>query len=252
MPHLKTSQTNQLLTTLSDTQSKKSGLRCTVYSVSGNEYTGEWLNNKKHGKGSQVWKKSGAIYNGDWKFGKRDGYATLSVLLPETKEYARKHCGEWKNGKKHGYGMHFYKSSSVYEGEWSEDQRSGWGRMYYNTSGDIYEGEWLKDRNHGQGTIRFANGNWYEGSWRDGKKNGTGKFFYPDKGQMYEGIWMDGVAKCGTMSDFGRNEALTPTKYLIPQLQLVDMQSVLSEAQSDNLERINSKFPLHDTLTGTE
>ncbi|TNN73774.1 MORN repeat-containing protein 3 [Liparis tanakae] len=252
MPYLKTSQTHQLLTTLSDTQSKKSGLQCTVFSVSGNEYTGEWLNNKKHGKGSQVWKKSGAIYNGDWKFGKRDGYATLSVLLPETKEHARKHCGEWKNGKKHGYGMHFYKSSSVYEGEWSEDQRSGWGRMYYK-SGDIYEGEWLKDRNHGQGTIRFANGNWYEGSWRDGKKNGTGKFYYPDKGQIYEGIWMDGVAKCGTLSDLGRNEAPTPTKYLIPQLQLVDMQSVLSEAQSDNLERINIKFPLHrDSLTGTE
>ncbi|XP_034402330.1 MORN repeat-containing protein 3 [Cyclopterus lumpus] len=246
MPNMKISQT-----TLLDTQSKKSGLRCTVFSVDGNGYTGEWLNNKKHGKGTQVWKKSGAIYDGDWKFGKRNGYATLSVLLPETKEYTRKHCGEWKNGKKHGYGMHFYKSSCVYEGEWSEGQRSGWGRMYYK-SGDIYEGEWLKDRNHGQGTIRFANENWYEGSWRDGKKNGNGKFYYSDKGQIYEGFWMDGVAKCGTLSDFGRNEAPTPTKYPIPQLQLVDMQSVLSEAQSDNHERINSKFPLHDTLTGTE
>ncbi|XP_054469054.1 MORN repeat-containing protein 3 [Anoplopoma fimbria] len=251
MPYIKTSQTNQLLLTLLDTKSQKCGLRCTVFSVDGNEYTGEWLDNKKHGKGTQVWQKSGAIYNGEWKFGKRDGYGTLSVLLPETKEYARKYCGGWKNGKKHGYGMLFYKNSAVYEGEWSEGHRGGWGRMYYD-GGDIYEGEWMKDKAHGQGIIRFANGNWYEGAWRDGKKNGIGKFYYSDKGQIYEGFWVAGVAKCGTLSDFGRNEAPTPTKYPIPQIQLVDMQLVLSEAKSAYTERTNSKFPLHDTLTGQE
>lgn len=53
------------------------------------------------GNGTQVWKKSGAIYNGEWKFGKCDGHGTYSVLLPETKEYAKKYCGGWKNGKKH-------------------------------------------------------------------------------------------------------------------------------------------------------
>ncbi|XP_068430646.1 MORN repeat-containing protein 3 [Clinocottus analis] len=248
MPYIKTSQTSQ---TCLEAKSQRSGLRCAVFSASGNEYTGEWLKDQKHGKGTQVWKKSGAIYNGDWKFGKRDGFATFSVLLPETKEYVRKHCGGWKNGKKHGFGTHYYKNSSVYEGDWSEDQRSGWGRMY-SANGDIYEGEWLKDRNHGEGTIRFANGNWYEGSWRDGKKHGNGKFYYPDKGQIYEGFWIDGVAKCGTLSDFGRDEASTPTKYLLPQQQLVDMQLVLSEAKSDCLERINSKFPLHNTLKETE
>ena len=122
--------------------------------------------------------------------------------------------------------------------------------MYYE-SGDIYEGEWLKDKNHGQGIMRFskktlhyinlkkikkrlslrwwiikcdfstcvqANGNWYEGTWGDGMKNGNGKFYYSEKGQLYEGIWVDGVAKCGTLSDFGRNEAPTPTKYPIPQV----------------------------------
>lgn len=30
--------------------SQKNGLRCTVYSPSGNKYTGEWLDNKKHGE----------------------------------------------------------------------------------------------------------------------------------------------------------------------------------------------------------
>ncbi|XP_040054128.1 MORN repeat-containing protein 3 isoform X2 [Gasterosteus aculeatus] len=217
MPHIKTSQTNRLSKTFLDTKSQKCGLRCTVFSVDGNEYTGEWLNNKKHGKGTQVWKKSGAIYTGEWKFGKRDGYGTLSVLLPETKEYEKKYCGGWENGKKHGFGLQFYKNAAVYEGGWIEGQRGVWGRMCYE-SGDVYEGEWLMDKTHGQGTIRF--------------------------GQILEGFWVDGVAKCGTLSDFQRSEAPTPTKYSIPQLQLMDMDLVLSEAKSAYLETLSSKFPL--------
>lgn len=123
--------------------------------------------------------------------------------------------------------------------------------MYY-ANGDIYEGEWLKDKSHGQGTLRCgktmycilhnnltfctiishlfilfqiwttclskANENWYEGTWRDGKKNGYGKFFYFDQGQVYEGVWLDGIAKCGTLSDCGRNEAPRPPKYPIPEV----------------------------------
>lgn len=68
-----------------------------------------------------------------------------------------------------------------------------------------------------------ANGNWYEGAWRDGKRNGTGKFYYSDKGQVYEGFWVEGVAKCGTLSDFGRDEAPTPTKYPIPQVEILTL-----------------------------
>ncbi|XP_047425224.1 MORN repeat-containing protein 3 isoform X2 [Mugil cephalus] len=231
MPSIKTSNRNLPKSTLLDIKSQKCGTRHTVYSVSGNEYTGEWLNNKKHGKGTQVWKKPAAIYDGEWKFGKRDGRGTYSVLLPGSNKYTTQYCGGWKNGKKHGNGMYVYSNLAFYEGEWSEDDRSGWGRMYYE-NGDMYEGEWMKDKNHGQGFIRCANGNWYEGSWRDGKKNGNGKFCYSDKGQIYEGFWVDGVAKCGTLSDFKRDEAPAPPKYPIPQLHLADMQLVLKEAES--------------------
>ncbi|XP_034090069.1 MORN repeat-containing protein 3 isoform X2 [Gymnodraco acuticeps] len=244
-------QTSKKSRALLDIKSQKCGLRHTIFSVIGNEYTGEWQDNKKHGKGTQVWKKSGAIYHGEWKFGKPDGYGTYSVLIPETKELAKKYCGEWKHGKKHGYGMYLYNNLAVYEGEWSENQRSGWGRMYYE-SRDIYEGEWMKDKNNGQGIIRCANGNWYEGTWREGKKNGDGKFYYSDRGQLYEGIWLDGVAKCGTLSDLGRNEAPTPSKCQIPQVHLVDMQLVLKESEEAYLETINRKFPLHNTLTENE
>ncbi|CAN9504882.1 unnamed protein product [Ophioblennius macclurei] len=235
MPYIK-SQENLSASTLLDIKSQKCGLRHTVYSVTGNQYTGEWQNDKKHGNGTQVWKKSGAIYQGEWKCGKRDGCGTYSVLTPESKEYVKKYSGQWKHGKKHGYGTYFYKNAALYEGEWSEDQRSGWGRMYYD-NGDIYEGEWLKDKSHGEGIIRFANGNWYEGSWRDGRKNGNGKFYYCDKGQLYVGLWVDGAAKCGTVTDFGRDEAPTPPKYPIPKVHLLDVELVLQEAESAHCDQ---------------
>uniref|UniRef100_A0AAY5KSA5 MORN repeat-containing protein 3 n=2 Tax=Esox lucius TaxID=8010 RepID=A0AAY5KSA5_ESOLU len=215
MPHLKKLRQVEPLAKLWDRKAQKCGLRHTIFSVNGDNYTGDWLDNKKHGKGTQTWKTHGAIYDGDWKYGKRDGYGIYSKLLSAPYEYSREYSGEWRNDKKHGLGTYFYTDSASYEGEWREDQRSGWGRMYYD-NGDIYE----------------ANGNRYEGNWKYGKKNGNGKFFYLDKGQLYEGFWVDGVAKCGTVTDFGREEAPKPTVHPIPKVLLLDVQSVLMETQS--------------------
>ncbi|XP_038149540.1 MORN repeat-containing protein 3 [Cyprinodon tularosa] len=229
MPFFKPQTKSLPASVLKDLKTQKTGLRHTVYSVCGNNYTGEWLENKKHGKGIQVWKKTGALYDGEWKYGKRDGYGTYSVQVPGSKEYTMKYSGEWKNGKKHGFGKYFYNSSTIYEGEWNEDQRSGLGSMYYE-NGDMYKGEWVNDKEHGQGIIRFSNGNWYEGSWRDGKKNGDGKFYYSDKSQLYVGYWVDGAAKYGTLGEFGTDKS--PPKYQFPKLNLLDMELVLREAKS--------------------
>ncbi|CAL8278757.1 unnamed protein product [Merluccius merluccius] len=231
MPYLKNTHKVQPLAHLWDMKAQKNGLRQTVYSVNGDEYTGEWQDNKKHGKGTVVWKKAAAIYEGEWKFGKCEGYGNYSKLCPETNQYARLYSGEWKNGKKHGYGTYFYSASAVYEGEWSGGRRSGWGRMHYD-NGDIYEGAWLHDKHHGLGMVQLANGNRYEGSWQDGKKNGHGRFLFLDRGQVSEGLWVDGVFKCGTLSDCGREDAPMPTKYPIPKVELLDAQLVLMEAQS--------------------
>lgn len=43
---------------------------------------------------------------------------------------------------------------------------------------------------------------------------------------------MDGVAKCGTLSDFGRDKAPTLAKYPIPVIYVLDMHLVLREAES--------------------
>ncbi|XP_070806438.1 MORN repeat-containing protein 3 [Pituophis catenifer annectens] len=212
-----------------DRKAQKCGLRHTVYAVNGDRYIGEWLDNVKHGKGTQIWKKSGAIYSGDWKFGKRDGFGTYSIPDPVTKDYKKVYSGWWKNDKMWGYGVKFYSEGEYYEGEWAWGKRHGWGRMYYK-DGAIYEGQWYEDQPGGQGMFRCKNENRYEGSWKDGKKHGPGKFIYLDTGQLYEGYWVADIPKCGTMIDFGRDEAPMPTIYPIPKVELADPDGVIEEA----------------------
>ncbi|XP_017727549.1 MORN repeat-containing protein 3 [Rhinopithecus roxellana] len=212
-----------------DRKAQKNGLRRQVYAVNGDYYVGEWKDNVKHGKGTQVWKKNGAIYEGDWKFGKRDGYGTLSLPDQQTGKCRRVYSGWWKGDKKSGYGIQFFGPKEYYEGEWCGSQRSGWGRMYYS-NGDIYEGQWENDKPNGEGMLRLKNGNRYEGCWERGMKNGAGRFFHLDHGQLFEGFWVDNMAKCGTMMDFGRDEAPEPTQFPIPEVKILDPDGVLAEA----------------------
>ena len=49
MPHLKKEKASQPLWKEWDYAAQKKGFRNTIYSVNGDQYTGEWLDNLKHG-----------------------------------------------------------------------------------------------------------------------------------------------------------------------------------------------------------
>ena len=124
-----------------------------------------------------------------------------------------------------GYGTNYYDEAEYYEGEWFADKRSGWGRMYY-ADGSIYEGEWYNDQRNGKGVLSIPNGNRYEGMWEGDKKNGPGKFLFLDKGQVYTGNWKDGVAKCGTLENFDRENAPNPSTYPMPPVSNIIMYTL--------------------------
>nr|CAB3263907.1 MORN repeat-containing protein 3-like [Phallusia mammillata] len=234
MPHVSQPKLSEPLWHSWDYKAQKKGLRHTVYSVNGDEFTGEWLDNKKHGKGTYKWKSTGGIYDGDWKNGKRNGFGTLSFPDKKAGKFKKQYSGGWKNDMKHGYGTFFYNDVEYYEGEWFADNRCGWGRMYF-ADGSVYEGEWDEDKCNGRGMLKLDNENRYEGEWKGGKKNGRGQFFYLDTGQLYEGVWVDDVPKCGAMTDFGRDGAPEPTVYPIPKVELVNSVDVLSSAEKSLL-----------------
>ncbi|KAK7089712.1 MORN repeat-containing protein 3-like [Littorina saxatilis] len=234
MPHLKAPKEKEPLWKAWDQAAQKKGIRHTVYSVNKDQYTGEWLDNKKHGKGTYIWKETGCLYDGDWQKGKRNGFGTLSY--PDGKGgYKKEYSGGWKNNWRHGYGTEFYTEDEFYEGEWYGGKRSGWGRMYFK-DGTIYEGEWFDDQRNGQGMLRQVNENRHEGSWKDGMKNGPGKFYYLDSGQVFEGVWVNNTPKCGTMRDFGRENAPAPTQYPIPSIELLNGEGVIAEAEEKFLQ----------------
>ncbi len=52
MPYKKIPRKKQPLWKDWDYKAQKKGVRNTVYSVNGDEFTGEWLDNKKHGESS--------------------------------------------------------------------------------------------------------------------------------------------------------------------------------------------------------
>jgi len=101
MPRLKGPKLFEPLWKEWDYNANKRGLRHTVYTIKGDQYTGEWLNNRKHGKGTQKWAETGTMYQGDWKCGKRNGFGTLSIMLATDSRYKRQYSGGWKNDKKH-------------------------------------------------------------------------------------------------------------------------------------------------------
>jgi len=49
MPFLKRPQTTEPRVKLWDRKAQKCGLHHTVYSVNGDQYTGDWMDNNKHG-----------------------------------------------------------------------------------------------------------------------------------------------------------------------------------------------------------
>ncbi|XP_064621031.1 MORN repeat-containing protein 3-like [Lineus longissimus] len=237
MPHLKEERKTQPLWKEWDYKAQKKGVRHTVYSVNGDEYTGEWLDNKKDGKGTYKWKDNGAIFDGDWRKGKRHGFGTYSIPVAPG-QYKKQYSGGWKNDMRHGYGTQFFKDDEYYEGEWYADKRCGWGRMYFS-DGSIYEGEWYDHQRNGQGMLRLPNENRYEGSWKNDMKNGPGKFYYLDKGQLYEGTWLNDIPKCGEMIDFGREGAPNPTQYPLHEIKLKDPEEVLAEAEERFMQELD-------------
>ncbi|XP_063127959.1 MORN repeat-containing protein 3 isoform X5 [Rattus norvegicus] len=115
------------------------------------------------------------------------------------------------------------KSEPLWKGWDQKAQKNGLRHQVFAVNGDHYVGEW-------KGNLKHENGNRYEGSWERGMKNGHGRFFHLDHGQLFEGFWVDNVAKCGTMIDFGRDEAPEPTQFPIPKVEILDPDGVLKEA----------------------
>lgn len=220
-------------------------------------YKGQWHGDQQGGEG--IIENDKVKYSGGWKEGNYDGYGILwlknkkktkSNSLTQTSKsvksstskiqsasiYTRVYAGNWKGGLKHGEGIYYYKNGDIYEGEWENDLRSGEGTMHY-VDGSKYTGEWADDQCNGFGVLHENNGNRYEGYFLNGKKHGSGSYYYVSQCRLYKGEWIEGVAKCGVISDFNKDvdesdaeiERITGEVILIPKIGLQDYHQILEQ-----------------------
>lgn len=227
-------------------KAQRTGLLHTVYAVNGDEYRGEWLNDKRHGRGFMKYSKTGGLYEGEWKNDLKDGYGTYSLPTGKDGKMRKVYAGWWKNDKRHGFGVFYRSETEYYEGEWFEGKHSGWGHMV-DEKDQIYEGEWENGLKHGQGMLRLSNENRYEGEFLNGMKNGRGSFYFLDTGQRYDGIWLNDIPKCGTVKDYGRSSATKPTHYIIRKCELRDLDEVVFDAEDKFLQEVEKVNSSQDT-----
>ena len=164
----------------------------------GDQYNGEWKNEKPHGLGTFKW-VDGTKYIGDWKFGLQDGQGTVTWANGD------KYIGGRKNGKADGQGTFIFANGITQSGEWKNGnliERDSSGKAIGCVEGNCdngkgtgvwekgfkYVGEWKMQNMHGFGIGTWPNGDRYEGDWVNGQRTGQGKYFYSGGG-VYTGEW---------------------------------------------------------------
>ena len=156
----------------------------TKYYPNGNEYTGEFKDDKRHGQGTleySFWKK----YVGEWKDDKRHGQGTLV-------DDGTTYIGGWKDDKKSGLGLITYESGLKYNGMWNEDKENGKGTLTL-PNGKSIDGELVNSKGvfKGGDPLVYENGHIFFGKYKDGKKHGQGTLILSG-GRKYLGTWEDG------------------------------------------------------------
>ena len=74
-----------------------------TYAVDGEQYVGEWKDDKPHGQGTNTF-ADGSEYVGEYKDGNRHGQGTFTFANGD------KYVGEWKDDKPHGQGTFTFAS----------------------------------------------------------------------------------------------------------------------------------------------
>ena len=126
---------------------------------SGEQYVGQWRDNKCHGTGTRSW-PDGSFY-----------------------------CGEWKAGKYHGNGTYFWPSGNAYEGEWVCGLKEGRGTFTWQNDGKRYEGEYKNGKKCGFGTFTWPDGSEYKGEWSNNQRHGTGQHIDAYGIVAHSGLW---------------------------------------------------------------
>ena len=126
----------------------------TFVADNGNEYEGEWKNDKRDGHGKAKY-NTGDVYIGDWKNCKRHGHGTMYIENGDIYE------GGWSNGFKDGVGKYIWRDGEIDVSRYSSDYRVGEGarwsddgqRAFRLIRGEVQEEISLREAEHIAGSL---------------------------------------------------------------------------------------------------
>ena len=124
----------------------------------GPTYYGQFRNDKAWGKGRLIFKQ-GEEYEGDWVDNKANGFG-----IYKSKEV--KYEGKWKDDRQDGIGTETWSDGTSYTGEFKAGQKTGEGKFKY-ADGSNYSGTFYNNKLHGKGTYIWADGREYHGDWKN-------------------------------------------------------------------------------------
>ena len=123
-------------------------------------YEGNFHNNMKNGKGEIKMIKSGDNYEGEFVNDKITGYG--KYIWDNHHQY----IGYFLDGEMNGKGKYKWPDGSEYEGEYVNNKREGKGKFKWN-SGAFFEGNFHNGKPDGNG-IFFKQGSTYNAEFKDG------------------------------------------------------------------------------------
>ena len=125
-------------------------------------YDGDYIleNRKPHGKGKFFNKVSGESYSGDFVNGKKEGKGKMT-------SYGKKFVGNWRNDQPHGKGLFVYEQSEKtysYSGDFVNGNKEGKGIMKFQY-GTRFDGIWKNNLPIGKGIIILKDGTRKQGEY---------------------------------------------------------------------------------------
>ncbi len=155
-----------------------------VFTWSGGQYNGQWVDDRAVGKGELIF-KNGDRYEGEVVDSIAHGEGFMKFASGDT------YRGAFTNGKTHGLGVYVWRNGQTYEGSWQMDVAQGVGKMHF-ANGNQYQGEMAGGMPHGAGTMKYAEGDLYKGSLNQGVPDGQGTYEWKG-GDKYTGYWKAGL-----------------------------------------------------------
>ncbi|MBX4271115.1 MORN repeat-containing protein [Clostridium estertheticum] len=110
-------------------------------------YVGNSVDGKRQGKGKFTW-KNGDEYDGEWLNDKMSGEGTFSYKSKDL------YVGNYKDNLKSGQGIYTWENGETYNGIWANDTMNGIGEFDF-MNGDSFQGKWKDGKMNGQGTYSF-------------------------------------------------------------------------------------------------